>query len=315
MINKTGYKLCIHGGAGVITKENLSDSDKKLIVADLNASLEAGEAVLKNGGSAVDATCAAVESLENSIHFNAGKGAVYSRTGQHLLEASVMDGATFKAGALANSKRVKNPVQFAKTILQRDDVVFLSGDEADAIAEKSGHTMVDNHYFDSDFRKEQWKLAKKLDNDSTFLDHTNLKMGTVGAVAIDQNGNVAAATSTGGMTNKIDGRIGDTALIGSGTYANNKTCAVSCTGIGEFFIRATVASLVSNLMEYGGLSLKEATQKAIDHQEELGGEGGLIAVDAEGNIAMPYNSEGMYRGLICEHLNTKEIYIWDKKEA
>lgn len=314
MARKTTYSLCIHGGAGVITKENLSKEEKELIIKDLNASLSAGEEVLSKGGSAIDAVCAAVICLEDSEHFNAGKGAVYSRSGHHFLEASIMDGATLKAGALANSRNIKNPVEFAKTLMKRDDIVMISGKAADKLAKESGHEIVDNSFFNTDFRKEQWIQAKKLSGNATFLDHSNLKMGTVGAVAIDQCGNVASATSTGGMTNKIDGRIGDTALIGGGTYANNTTCAVSCTGIGEFFIRATAASLVSNLMEYGSLSLKEATKKAIEHQAKLGGEGGLIAIDYLGNIAMPYNSGGMYRGFISEHNNERKVFIWNEEE-
>ncbi|WP_445738011.1 isoaspartyl peptidase/L-asparaginase family protein [Mariniflexile sp.] len=316
MSKKIKYSLCIHGGAGTILKKNLSDEKKHLITNDLKASLSAGEKVLKEGGTALDAVCAAVVCLENSEHFNAGKGAVYSHGGKHLLEASVMEGATLKAGALANAMRIKNPVLFAKTLLENDDVVFVSGDAVDLLAEKSGCNMVDNSYFDTTFRKEQWEMAQKLSKETMFLDHSNLKMGTVGAVALDTNGNLAAATSTGGMTNKLDGRIGDTAMIGAGTYANNKTCAVSCTGVGEFFIRATVASLVSHLMEYGGLSLEEATQKAIhEHQAKLGGDGGLIAIDSNGNISMPYNSNGMYRGFVNESLKEQNVFIWDDVEV
>ncbi|WP_299211570.1 isoaspartyl peptidase/L-asparaginase family protein [uncultured Aquimarina sp.] len=315
MSKKPTYTLCVHAGAGVITKENLSDSEKKLITEDIHASLSAGEEILSSGGSAVDAVCAAVVCLEDSKHFNAGQGAVYSRSGQHLLEASIMDGATLKAGALANTRRIKNPIEFAKTLLKRDDIVMISGEHADQLADELGHELVDNKYFDTVFRENQWILAKKLSGTATFLDHSNLKMGTVGAVALDAQGNLAAATSTGGMTNKLDGRIGDTAIIGCGTYAHNNTCAVSCTGIGEYFIRATVASLVSNLMEYDGLSLEEATKKAIhDHQGKLGGEGGLIAIDHLGNISMPYNSEGMYRGSINESTDERKVFIWEEDE-
>ncbi|AJR04238.1 isoaspartyl peptidase/L-asparaginase family protein [Siansivirga zeaxanthinifaciens] len=315
MSKKTKYSLCIHGGAGVIIKNKLSTTDKNLIIADLKASIAAGENILNKGGSATDAVCAAVEVLENSMHFNAGKGAVYNRNGEHLLEASVMDGATLKAGALANSKRIKNPVLFAKTLLNRDDVVFISGDSVDALAGELGHPLVDNNYFDTSFRKEQWEFAQSLSDNTTFLDHTNLKMGTVGAVALDTHGNLAAATSTGGMTNKLDGRIGDSAIIGCGTYAKNKTCAVSCTGIGEFFMRATVASTVSHLMEYGGLSLEAAAHQAIhEHQAKLGGDGGLVAIDAQGNITMPYNSQGMYRAFVNEGSNKRGVFIWDEAE-
>ncbi|PTX41606.1 asparaginase [Christiangramia gaetbulicola] len=313
MTKKYKYSLCIHGGAGVIEKENLSSSDKDLILKDLNASLEAGEKILAAGGSAIDAVCAAVVVLENSRHFNAGKGAVYSRNGKHLLEASIMDGSNLKAGALANCSRVKNPVNFARTLMERDDIIMISGDDADKLAAEHGHDLVDNSWFDTPFREEQWKQAKAMNTDETFLDHSNFKKGTVGAVAMDSQGNLAAATSTGGMTNKMEGRIGDSAIIGSGTYAQNKTCAVSCTGIGEFFMRATVASYVSNLMEFAGMSLEEAAEKAIhEHHGNLGGDGGLVAVDSEGNTIMSYNSAGMYRGYV--NSSEKKLYVWDEEE-
>ena len=316
MTKKTPFALCIHGGAGVITPENLSEAEKKLITTDLKKALTAGENVLAKGGTAIDAVAAAVVALENSIHFNAGKGAVYSRTGKHLLEASIMDGATLEAGAVANSMKIKNPVLFAKSLLPYEDIVLLAGDAADRLAEKTNHEIVDNTYFDTDFRKEQFIEAKKISETGTFLDHANLKMGTVGAVAIDQQGNIAAATSTGGMTNKLDGRIGDTAIIGAGTYANNKTCGVSCTGVGEYFIRATVASLVSNLMEYSKISLEQAAKITVkDHLTQLGGEGGLIAIDKEGNVNFTYNSQGMYRGFVSEKTNEKKVFIWDKEEV
>ncbi|WP_029273590.1 isoaspartyl peptidase/L-asparaginase family protein [Flavobacterium sp. KJJ] len=315
MTNKMPFALCIHGGAGVITPENLSQTDKIKIKADLILALNAGEAVLAEGGNAVDAVTAAVVVLENSIHFNAGKGAVYSREGKHLLEASIMDGATLEAGAVANSMKIKNPVLFAKSLLENKDLIMISGKAADNLAEQTNHELVENDYFDTDFRKEQFLEAKKISETASFLDHTNLKMGTVGAVAIDRNGNIAAATSTGGMTNKLDGRIGDSAIIGAGTYANNKTCGVSCTGVGEYFIRATVSSMVSNLMEFGKMSLKKATEITIKgHLTKLGGEGGLIAIDKNGNINFSYNSQGMYRGFISEKKKEKKVFIWDDEE-
>ncbi|GAA4326591.1 isoaspartyl peptidase/L-asparaginase [Pontixanthobacter gangjinensis] len=313
MTKNKKYTLCIHGGAGVIEKSNLSEKEKALILNDLDKSLKAGEKILAGGGSAIEAVQEAVVALENSHHFNAGKGAVYSRNGKHLLEASIMDGSNLKAGALANSERIKNPIRFAKTLLDRDDIIMIAGKEADELAESLEHEMVENSWFDTPFREQQWKQAKALKSDETFLDHSNFKKGTVGAVAMDSHGNLAAATSTGGMTNKMEGRIGDSAIIGSGTYAQNRTCAVSCTGIGEFFIRATVASYVSNLMEFAGLSLEEASEKAIhEHHGKLGGDGGLIAVDSEGRVAMPYNSAGMYRGVLTE--KEKNIYIWNEEE-
>lgn len=312
MSSTSTYTLCIHGGAGVITKEELSEAEKTSIVNDLNESLIAGEEVLKAGGSATEAVCAAVTALENSPNFNAGKGSVYARSGKHYLEASVMDGNTLKAGALANSQIIKNPVKMAKVLMERDDIVFLAGEGVDKMAKEHELEIVDNQWFDTPFRKKQWEMAKKMAGDQTFLDHTNFKKGTVGAVAIDGDGNLAAATSTGGMTNKIDGRIGDTAMIGCGTYANNKTCAVSCTGIGEMFIRATVASRVSDMMEYGNIPFAEAAQRSIDEQAALEGDGGIIAIDQQGNFTMPYNSEGMYRGVVTP--TKRNVYIWDTPE-
>lgn len=315
MKKKTPFALCIHGGAGVINEENLSESDRNLIINDLIFCLNQGETILSNGGTAIEAVCASVVALENSIHFNAGKGAVYSRAGQHLLEASIMDGETLQAGAVANSQRIKNPILFAKTLMFNNEIVMLSGESADRIAEESGHDMVENDYFNTIFRKEQLAQAKKISETSSFLDHTNLKMGTVGAVAIDQRGNIAAATSTGGMTNKIDGRIGDSAIIGGGTYANNKTCGVSCTGVGEYFIRGTVASRVSSMMEFGKITLEEASTITIQQDlTQIGGDGGLIAIDKEGNISFSYNSEGMYRGYVSQKNNAKKVFIWDKEE-
>ncbi len=313
MTKKDKYSLCIHGGAGVMEKENLLAADKALILKDLYASLGAGEKILANGGTAIDAVCAAVVVLENSSHFNAGKGAVYSRNGKHLLEASIMDGSNLKAGALANCSRVKNPIKFAKSLMDRDDIVMISGKNADVLAGELDHELVENSWFDTTFREEQWKQVKAMNTDETFLDHSNFKKGTVGAVAMDFEGNLAAATSTGGMTNKMEGRIGDSAIIGSGTYAQNKTCAVSCTGIGEYFIRATVASYVSNLMEFAGMSLEDAANKAIhEHHGNLGGDGGLVAVDSNGNVTMSYNSAGMYRGYV--NATERKLYVWDEEE-
>lgn len=312
MRHTTKFSLAIHGGAGVIQKEELSTEERQEIVQALQASLEAGAAVLRSGGTAVEAVCAAVTSLEDSPCFNAGKGAVYSRSGKHYLEASVMDGKDLRAGAVSNSMQIKNPVKMARILMERDDIVMLDGEGADQMARSYGLDMVENDHFDTPFRHQQWELAKKYAADQTFLDHTNFKKGTVGAVALDTHGNLAAATSTGGMTNKIDGRIGDTALIGCGTYADNKTCAISCTGTGEYFIRATVAATASHLMEFGGVPFEKATQLAIDKQGQLGGDGGLIAVDPQGNIHMPYNSEGMYRGSVTEQ--ESHIYIWEQPE-
>lgn len=305
------YKLLIHGGAGIITRNNITEAQKIKVIRELDKSLLAGQAILKGGGSAVDAVCAAVESMENSTSFNAGLGAVYAHSGHHLLEASVMDGATRNAGSVANCRHTKNPVLLAKHLLPQMDIVMLSGTGADRLADKIGLEMVPNTYFNTTFRKKQWEIARQ--KQGMFLDHSNLKMGTVGAVAIDSSGNLAAATSTGGMTNKPDGRIGDSALIGAGTYAHNDVVAVSCTGTGEYFIRSVTAYDVACLMEYAGLELNEAGRKAIfERMAPLGGDGGIIAIDRNGNHAMSYNSEGMYRGWITA--DKKKIHIWEEEE-
>lgn len=305
------YKLLIHGGAGIITRNNITEAQKIKVIRDLDESLIAGKNILAGGGSAVDAVCTAVVYLENSASFNAGLGAIYAHSGRHLLEASVMDGVTRNAGSVANCQHVKNPVLLAKHLLPREDIVMLTGFGADRLADEIGLEMVPNAYFDTLFRKKQWEIARE--KQGMFLDHSNLKMGTVGAVAIDSNGNLAAATSTGGMTNKPDGRIGDTAMIGAGTYAHNDVAAVSCTGTGEYFIRSVTAYDVACLIEFAGFDLREAGRKAIfERMAPLGGDGGLIAIDRNGNHAMPFNSEGMYRGMITS--GEKKLFIWAEEE-
>jgi beta-aspartyl-peptidase (threonine type) len=294
------FTLAIHGGAGTIPKNSLTPEREKAYLDGLNAALTVGEAILKAGGTALDAVTAAVASLEDCPLFNAGCGAVFTHTGQHELDASIMRGDNRMAGAVAGVQGVKNPVLLARSIMEKSEHVLLSGKGAAEFARSQGLEFRDENYFHNDFRYQQWQQALK--EDAVFLDHTvadEKKFGTVGAVALDVHGNLAAATSTGGMTNKKFNRIGDTPVIGSGTYANNNTCAISCTGHGEFFLRAVVAHDISCLMEYAGMTLKQACEKVVmDKLVKLGGEGGLVAIDAKGSIELPFNSEGMYRGFL-----------------
>ncbi|MDZ4667189.1 MAG: isoaspartyl peptidase/L-asparaginase [bacterium] len=300
MVEKNKFSIAIHGGAGTILP-SLMTPEKELAYRNaLSLALKVGSDILEMGGSSLDAVEAAVVSLENFPLFNAGKGAVFTNKGTHEMDASIMDGLNLEAGAVSGVSGVKNPIALARLVKEKSGHVFLSGAEAEEFAKACGSVLESDEYFYTDERYKQWQDVK--DSDTYQLDHTNKseqgekKFGTVGAVAFDQHGNLAAATSTGGMTNKRFGRIGDTPMIGAGTYANNKTCAISCTGHGEYFIRAVVAYDVSCLMEYKGLSLQEACDFVVkDKLVKFGGEGGLIAIDNKGNIELPFNSEGMYR--------------------
>jgi len=295
---QNNYSLAIHGGAGTILKSKMTSAKEALYKEVLEKSLQEGNEILKKGGSSVDAVEKAVVIMEDSKLFNAGKGSVFTSEGTHEMEASMMCGKQLKAGAAAGIRLVKNPVSLARHILHDDEFVYLSGNGAQQYAQLKGVEMVDPEYFYSEERYQQWQALRNTDR--TALDHSDdRKFGTVGAVAIDMKGNIAAATSTGGLTNKRFGRIGDSSVIGAGVYANNHTCGISCTGYGEFFLRGVVAYDISCLMEYKGLSLEEAAHVTI-HQKQsvMGGEGGIIGVDANGNVAMVFNSEGMYRGKI-----------------
>jgi L-asparaginase / beta-aspartyl-peptidase len=299
------FTMVIHGGAGTIRKEEMTPELEKAYQQGLKDALNAGYAVLEKDGSAVNAAKAAVVVLEDNMLFNAGRGSVFTKKGLQEMDAAVMDGIDLKAGAVAGVRNVRNPVELAAEVMRHSDHVFLSGKGANDFAIRQGIKLEPDEYFFSQFRYEQWKAIRDSENYS--LDHTHQqledqlkekKFGTVGAVACDRHGNVAAATSTGGMTNKKYGRIGDTPVIGGGTYANNLTCAVSCTGHGEVFIRAVAAYDVSCLMEYKKLSLQQACEEVALHKlVKMKGEGGLIAVDPAGNAAMVFNSEGMYRGV------------------
>ena len=300
------FSLAIHGGAGTLVKGMMTpDLETQYKIALQNA-LDKGFSILEKGGTAIDAIEKAVITLEDSPLFNAGKGSVFTANGTHEMDASFMDGKTLNAGAVSLITGIKNPIRLAKDVMEKSEHVFLAGKGAVEFAKANGYTIEDESYFYDEFRHKQWLEIK--DSDSFQLDHSakkDSKFGTVGAVACDQNGNIAAATSTGGMTNKKWGRVGDSPMIGAGNYANNKTCAVSCTGSGEFFIRAVVAYDVSCLMEHKNMSLKDASNEVIHNRIlKINGDGGLIAVDSKGNIAMPFNTEGMYRA--CKSSNGKE---------
>lgn len=305
------FSIAIHGGAGTLVKGMMTAKKEGAYKAALSEALETGHQLLKTGNSAIEAVTEAVKSLEDSPLFNAGKGSVFTSEGTHEMDASIMDGKTLNAGAVSLVTGIKNPVALARDVMQHSEHVFLAGKGAMQFADKMGYSLENARYFYDELRYRQWQEIK--DSDHFQLDHSrkkDSKFGTVGAVACDQMGNVAAATSTGGMTNKRFGRIGDSALIGIGNYANNKTCAVSCTGSGEFFIRGVVAYDVSCLMEYKGLSLQNACDEVVHKRlAGIGGDGGLIAVDYKGNLALPFNTEGMYRaGKINDEKATILIY-------
>jgi len=291
------FSIAIHGGAGTLVKGMMTPELEAHYKTDLKRALDKGYAVLSDGGTAIDAVAIAVEVLEDSPLFNAGKGSVFTATESHEMDASIMDGKTLNAGAVSLITGIKNPVSLARDVMEKSEHVFLAGEGAMQFAKELNYNIEDASYFYDEFRHKQWLEIK--DTDSFQLDHStkkDSKFGTVGAVACDQNGNIAAATSTGGMTNKKWGRVGDSPMVGAGNYANNKTCAISCTGSGEFFIRGVVAYDVACLMEHKGMGLKEASDEVIHKRIlEIGGDGGLIAVDTKGNIAMPFNTEGMYR--------------------
>lgn len=298
--------LVIHGGAGNITPAMMNAEEEKAYTSGLKTALDAGYEVLNGGGSSMDAVEAAIVELENNPIFNAGKGAVFTKKGLNEMDAAVMDGKTLAAGAIAGVRNIKNPIKLAREVMAHSGHVFLSGKGASEFALTRGIEQTPDEYFFNKLRYDQWVEIR--DSDFYQLDHKadNLKgapnpdhkFGTVGAVACDAEGNLAAGTSTGGMTNKRFGRIGDSPLIGSGTYANNDTCAISCTGHGEPFIRAVVAHDVSCLMEYKGMTLQEACDTVVkDKLVKIGGEGGLIAVDGKGEGLFCFNSAGMYRAM------------------
>ncbi len=294
------FTLAIHGGAGTILKKNMTGEKEQAYRNSLEQALEAGFSLLAKNGTAIDAVRAAVVTLENDPLFNAGRGSVYTNDGIQEMDAAIMDGRTGMAGAVCAVRNIRNPIELAYAVMMKSEHVMLAGKGAQEFARLNGIASEADEYFHSKFRLDQ--LKKMQGSGTSSLDHNvtldDKKFGTVGAVALDSAGNIAAATSTGGMTNKQFGRIGDTPIIGAGTYANNKTCAISCTGHGEPFIRAVAAYDVSCLMEYKALSLQEAMNIVVnDKLVKVEGEGGMIGVDAKGNTALLFNSEGMYRGV------------------
>ncbi|MFC6999803.1 isoaspartyl peptidase/L-asparaginase family protein [Rufibacter roseus] len=300
MEKNTPFALAIHGGAGTITRDSLSAEMDLEYRAMLRQALNIGYEILKAGGTSLAAVEAAVVVLEDCPLFNAGHGSVFNKRGLHEMDAAIMDGRQLAAGAVAGVQNVRNPIQLASQVLHHSDHVFLSHAGAEEFARSRGLTFEPDEYFFSQHRYEQWQMLR--DSDVFMLDHTQeKKFGTVGAVSVDKQGDLAAATSTGGMTNKNYNRIGDSPVIGAGTYANNRTCAVSCTGHGEYFIRHVVAYDVSCLIEYKGMTLREAAELVVNQKlKNHGGEGGLIAVSPKGEVAMPFNSEGMYRACWVE---------------
>ncbi|MCX2583388.1 isoaspartyl peptidase/L-asparaginase family protein [Pedobacter sp. MR22-3] len=304
------YVMVIHGGAGTILKKNMTPEKEAAYIAVLTQALQTGYAQIKAGKSSLDAVEATIQVLENDPHFNAGKGAVFTHEGKNELDAAMMDGKTLMAGAVAGVTTIKNPISAARAVMEKSEHVMLVGAGADLFAKEAGLEIVDPKYF---WTKERWdglQQAIKEDSTKAVLDHGSkksellgiknhdYKFGTVGCVALDKAGNLAAGTSTGGMTNKKYGRVGDAPIIGAGTYCNNETAGISCTGWGEFYIRNVVAKTISDLMEYKGLSVVKASKIALDKVGKMGGDGGLIALDRKGNITMPFNTEGMYRGAI-----------------
>jgi len=297
MIEMKKFAIAIHGGAGTILRESMTAQKEKVYKDALEIALTSGYKILENGGSALDAVEKAVIELEDSPLFNAGKGSVFTAEGKHEMDASIMEGKSLAAGAVSMVTGIKNPVSLARLVMEKSGHVFLAGAGAELFAREMKCELMSEDYFFDEFRYQQWLEVKGTDK--TQLDHSAMKdekFGTVGAVACDQHGNLAASTSTGGMTNKHFGRVGDSPMIGAGNYANNLTCAVSCTGSGEFFIRGVVAYDVSCLMEYKNLSLEDACREVVHQRlKKIGGDGGLIAVDARANISMPFNTDGMYR--------------------
>lgn len=299
------YALVIHGGAGVMQKSAMSDQRQAEYKAKLEEALQVGENLLKNGATSTDAVVEVIKILESSPLFNAGKGAVFTSSGENELDASIMVGKNLNAGAIAGVKDIKNPITAARAVMENSDHVLLSGKGASEFAREQKLEIVKNKYFFTPSRYESLKRLQKQERERTPADNT----GTVGCVALDIHGNLCAGTSTGGMTNKKYGRIGDSPIIGAGNYANNKTCAVSCTGHGEYFIRLGVARDISALMEYKNMNVADACAEEIRKLGELGGTGGVIALDAKGNIAMEFNTSGMFRGYI-KSSGEKEIAIF-----
>ena len=323
-VEADNFGIVIHGGAGTILKENMTDSLETAYKVVLEEAVRSGHEILANGGTSIEAIQRTINIMENSPLFNAGKGAVFTNEGTNEMDAAIMDGETLNAGAVAGVTTVKNPINLAFQVMENSPHVLLSGKGAEQFAAERGLEIVDPSYFYTENRFQSLQKVKeaekmKTDNKTAFYDPyiKESKFGTVGCVALDKNGNIAAGTSTGGMTNKKWNRIGDVPIIGAGTYANNATCAVSGTGWGEYFMRGVVAYDISAMMEYKNMSLEEAAKEVIQNKlTELGGEGGIIAIDNKGNIAMEFNSAGMYRAAMNKKGElTIGIYKENEKDA
>lgn len=312
MTKRPDFALVIHGGAGVIEKGSLTPEQESAYHASLAKALEIGEDILRNGGSSLDAVEEVITFLENDSLFNAGKGAVFTHEGKNELDASIMEGVEMKAGAVAGVSTVKNPIKAARAVMEKSNHVLLAGKGAEAFCALNDIELVDPSYFYTKRRFESLENVLQADSNAVRLSEEEInasKRGTVGCVALDKNGNLAAGTSTGGMTNKRFNRVGDSPIIGAGTYADNATCGISCTGHGEFFIRFSVAKDVAARMEYKGLTLARAADEVINQKlAKKGGEGGLVGIDNQGNIVMPFNTPGMYRGYCLP--DKKETFIY-----
>lgn len=312
MERKYPITIVVHGGAGWINRESVSEKQANEVREVLNQALQTGYGIMAEGGSSMDAVEATIRILEDSPLFNAGKGAVFTHEETNELDASIMEGKTLNAGAIAGVKRIKNPISAARAVMEESPHVMLSGDGAEIFAGNQGLELVDPSYFKTkkswdriqNILKEENERRKEDRGDNGRIISDEFKYGTVGCVALDAEGNLAAGTSTGGMTNKQYGRIGDSPVIGAGTYANNNTCGISCTGHGEYFIRYAVAHDISAMMEYAGLPLEDAAYQVVHEKlKAAGGVGGIIGIDKEGNVAMVFNSEGMYRGYMRQGEN------------
>ena len=299
------YAMVIHGGAGVMDRSKMTLEMQNEYIMVLNEALRKGDSVLAKGGTCLDAIEKTIVILENSPLFNAGKGAVFTHDGIVELDASVMEGQTLKAGAIAGVRDVKNPIRVARAVMEKSEHVMLSGTGASQFAKEQGFEPVENSYFHTEKRLKSLQELLKKEREST----TNDKHGTVGCVALDTYGNIAAGTSTGGMMNKKYGRVGDSPIIGAGTYADNKTGAFSCTGHGEYYIRLGFSRDISAMMEYQKLDIRKACQQEIDKLTRMGGTGGVIGIDKNGNIAMEFNTSGMFRGFI-KSTGEKEVAIF-----
>ncbi len=305
------FGIAIHGGAGTILKSAMTPQRENLYKEALTQAIHNGYSILESGGTALDAVESAVMNLEDCELFNAGRGSVFTETGTHEMDASIMCGKTLNAGAVALLRHIKNPIHLARHVMEHSDHVFMAGEGAEAFAFSRAFEKMPPSYFFNELRYQQWLSVKGTDR--MLLDHDiakEEKYSTVGAVALDREGNLASATSTGGMTNKKPGRIGDTPLIGSGTYAENGVAAVSCTGSGEYFIRLNVAFRLCSWIKYGRIDLGDAAHRLIHkYLTEIGGDGGLIAIDSKGHVAMPFNTEGMYRAnKVCDQPLFVSIY-------